>query len=204
MSKSELIESLRKGGFSENILKAFEKVNRERFIPEHYKSYSYNDEALPIGHGQTISQPYTIAFMLSLLELGKSNGNGIKILEVGSGSGYVLALISEICKTKKSHVIGVERVKELAEKSAQILKNYKNIKIIGGNAFNLISKLGKFDRILISAAYDTVSKVFIEHLKERGILVMPVKNSIFQIKNTKKGIVKKEFSGFVFVPLIED
>ena len=200
MNKKELINSLKNAGFSKSIVVAFQKVNREDFVQSEFKEHSYFDEALPIGYGQTISQPYTIAFMLSLLNLGSNQ----KILEIGSGSGYVLALINEICKNKKPEIIGIERVKELAEKSAQVLKNYKNIKITSGNAFSLISKLDKFDRILVSAASDTIPQIFIEHLKEEGILVMPVKNSIFQIKKTKKSIVKKEFPGFAFVPLIKD
>src|SRR3989344_6022831 len=118
MNKKELIEHLRKQGFSEAILKGFENVKRDDFIPKEYKKYAYYDDAVPIGHGSTISQPYTIAFML---ELDKKVE---KILEIGSGSGYVLALLSEITRAK---IYGVELIKELAEKSNEVLKNNKKI-----------------------------------------------------------------------------
>ena len=144
MNKQQLINELKKEGFSNLILKAFQKVKREKFIPKHLKPYAYRNEPLSIGEGSTISQPYTIAFMLNLLELNKLSGltknindkllsniikeniinnkeklseqenlgkkyekvdftnkeDKIKILEIGSGSGYVLALISEILKIK--------------------------------------------------------------------------------------------------------
>lgn len=198
MDKKHLVNSLKNAGFSKDIITSFEKIRREDFIPESFIDYSYIDEALPIGESQTISQPYTVAFMLKLLEL--ENLEEGKILEIGSGSGYVLALISEICKNPE--IIGIERLKGLAEKSRKILKDYENIRVIYGNGLRLIKNLGKFDRILVSAASDEIPEDFIEHLEEEGILIIPVKNSIFQVKKIKKGIVKKEFPGFVFVPLI--
>ena len=198
MNKKELILSLKSNGFNEKILNAFNKVKREDFIPNELKEYSYEDNAFPIGNEQTISQPYTIAFMLNLLELK----NKQKILEIGSGSGYVLALINEISKNSK--VYGIERVHELAEKSRKILDNYKNIKILHGNALDLINEFGKFDRILVSASSSKMPEKLINHLNENGILAIPIKNSIFQIKKTKNKIFKKESPGFVFVPLIEE
>ena len=197
MNKLQLIQSLKSQGFSEQIIKAFNKVQREKFIPENSKIYAYEDTALSIGKGQTISQPYTIAFMLSLLELQDKQ----KIMEIGSGSGYVLALLNTISKNSK--IYGVERIKELVERSKSILKNKKNIKIIKAN-----KELGipneKFDRILVSAAADKIPDKLIEQLKVNGIIVIPVRNSIIQIKKTIEGLIKKEFHGFVFVPLIED
>ena len=111
MNKQQLIQELKKEGFSDKILKAFETIKREDFIPEKFKEYAYENESLPIEEGATISQPYTIAFMLNLLEL-KDNQ---KILEIGSGSGYVLALINEI--SKNSEIYGIERIKGLVESS---------------------------------------------------------------------------------------
>ena len=96
MNKIQLLKSLKQEGFSKDIIDAFFRVKREDFLPENMKRRAYEDTALPIGDGQTISQPYTIATMLSLLNLKK----GQKVLETGSGCGYVLALISEIVVTK--------------------------------------------------------------------------------------------------------
>ncbi len=195
MKKPQLIKTLKNQGFSKKILSAFKKVKRENFVSTDLKELAYENNPLPIGKGQTISQPYTIAFMLNLLGLK----NNEKILEIGSGSGYVLALINEISKNSK--IYGVEIIKELVQKSKKALKNYKNIKIKQGNALKILKKQ-KFDRITISAAASEIPRQLFPHLNENGILVCPVKNSIFQIKKIKNKIKKKEFYGFVFVPLI--
>lgn len=196
MNKKELIESLRHHGFSERIIRAFKETDRENFIPEKEKKYAYEDTALPIGYMQTISQPYTIAFMLNLLELKDEQ----KILEVGSGSGYVLALISEISKNGK--IFGIERIKELAENSRKKLKKYRNIKIIHGSGFRGLKEEAPFDRILVSASAESIPKNLIRQLKDKGILVIPVRESILKITKGKKNKIE-EYHGFRFVPLIE-
>ncbi|MEK6895029.1 MAG: methyltransferase domain-containing protein, partial [Nanoarchaeota archaeon] len=149
MNKDQLIQLLKYKGFSERILNAFAKVPRENFILSAYKDYSYKDVALPIGYGATISQPYTIAFMLSLLELKKD----MKVLEIGSGSGYVLALISELIGDKRE-VYGVEIVPELVSRSRKILKNYSNIKIYEASKELGLKEKAPYDRILVSASAD--------------------------------------------------
>ena len=120
--KQQLIERWRSEGIDPRILEAFQKVPREEFIPVEMRKHAYMDQPMQIGHGQTISQPYTIAFMLSLLELE----DGQKVMEVGSGSGYVLALLSVMFRN--FDICGVERIKKLLDKSRIILKDYKNIK----------------------------------------------------------------------------
>lgn len=280
MNKEQLLKELRKQDFSEQILDAFEKIKRENFIPENLKSFAYNNEPLPIANGATISQPYTIAFMLTLLELDKltnadneklltdisndklvtdktnkqegsskyekpslsksqkfsinnngnnkiiellskhektssqnaeeykiTNKNKIKILEIGSGSGYVLALINEILKRsriKNYEIYGIERIKELVKSSRKIFNENKNIKIIERDGSKGLPEKKPFDRILVSAAFEKVPENLFNQLKNNGILVTPVKNSIFQIKKENDKIYKKEFPGFVFVPVIED
>ena len=195
MDKKQLIESL-KENFDEKIIKAFSRVKREDFVSKSLKELAYEDIPLPIGQGQTISQPYTIAFMLNLLDL-KDN---LDILEIGSGSGYVLALINEISKNSK--IIGFERIKQLAENSKKVLKKYKNIKIINKNGFKGIPNK-KFDRILISASASKIPEHLYSQLNDNGIIVACVQNSIFQIKKNKNKIEIKEFPGFIFVPLVE-
>jgi protein-L-isoaspartate(D-aspartate) O-methyltransferase len=197
MNKLQLLDYLEKQGFQEKILKAFSKIKRENFIPEQYKIYAYENEPLPIAENATISQPYTIAFMLDLLKL-KDNQ---KILEIGSGSGYVLALINEISKNSK--IYGIEIIKELAEKSKKVLKNHENIKIIHGQGSKPLKK-EKFDRILISASCSKIPEHLYPQLSNKGLIVASVKNSIFQIKKINNNIKKKEFHGFVFVKLVED
>lgn len=198
MEKQLLIESLRKQGFSEEILKAFDKVKRECFVPDNLIGYSYDDIALPIEEGSTISQPSTIALMLSLLDLHQNQ----KIMEIGSGSGYVLALISEIIKNGK--VYGLEINKRLAIISKKILENNSNIEIINRSGEQGLADLAPFDRIIVSASCPDMRIPFnlLEQLSDPGILVCPVKQSIFQIKKINGKIERKEFPGFAFVNMM--
>ena len=160
MNKQQLIAHLKQQGFSQRIIQAFENVNREDFVLKQYKEHAYQDSPLPIGYGQTISQPYTIAFMLDLLEL-KSNLN---ILEIGSGSGYVLGLINEL--SKNSEIYGIERIGKLVHNSKKVLKDKKNIKIIHGDGSKGLKKYGPYDRILISASAEEIPQKIISQLKE--------------------------------------
>ena len=202
--KEILLKSLKEKGFSKQILKAFEKVKREDFIPEILKDRAYEDTALSLGFGQTISQPYTIATMLSLLELKPS----LRVLEVGSGCGYVLALLSEILGSK-GKVFGIEIIKELGEKSKENLENYENIKVYNKNGRLGLKTKAPFDRIIISAAYNEIPKPLIEQLKENGIIVAPVgshySQSLIAYKKVMGKIgIEKEIPGFIFVPLVDN
>ena len=196
MQKKHLIQKLRGFGFSEEILGAFEKVDRSGFVPLESKEQAYADVALSIGHGQTISQPYTIAFMIGLLEVNDNQ----KILEIGSGSGYVLALLSKLSPNGK--IFGIERIKELAESSRKNLQKYKNIEVVHGQGEKGLKEKGKFDRILVSASCEDTPQNLLKQLKFKGILVAPVQNSIVAIKKESGENKVWEFPGFVFVPLI--
>jgi len=192
-------------GFSKKIINAFSDVKREDFVPEEFEGQTYEDTALPIGQGQTISQPYTIAVMLSELDLKP----GQKILEVGSGSGYVLALISKIVG-EKGRVFGLEVVKDLAKKSRESLRldDYKNVEVHARNGFNGFPEKAPFDRILISAAVREIPKPLLEQLKDNGILVAPIgprfQQDIMVIqKQGKEFTTKSKIPGFIFVPFVE-
>jgi protein-L-isoaspartate(D-aspartate) O-methyltransferase len=198
MKKEELIAQLKKEKFSDNILKAFEEVDRSKFVSKEHERFAYENEPLPIGFGQTISQPYTIAFMLNLLDLKDRQ----KILEVGSGSGYVLELIAHISRNSK--IFGIERIKELYASSSEILKAHEDIKIIQGDGSKGLKNEKPFDRILISASADEIPDKLINQLKFGGILVAPVKNSIIVVEKYSGQNKIKEYPGFSFVPLIED
>ena len=198
--KTQLLSSLKQKGFSKEILNAFLKVKRENFIPKQLKSRAYEDNALPIGKGQTISQPFTIAMMLSMLKLK----TGQKILEAGSGCGYVLALLSEIVQDGK--VFGIEIIKELADKSKINLKNYSNVKVYNKDGADGLEN-EKIDRILISAACEQIPKTLLSQLKDNGILVAPVgsryEQSLVAVQKIKnKFILKEEIPGFVFVRFV--
>lgn len=197
MEKEALIESLKKKGYDSEIIKAFTLVRRENFIPENLRGYAYEDISLPIETGATISQPSTIAFMLSILDLKP----GIKILEIGSGSGYSLALMSEIIK--EGSIYGLEIIKRLAVKSSSILFEDKKIKIYNKEGSIGLPKFAPFDRILISASCPDMRIPYniVEQLSEGGILVAAVKQSLFQIKKEKGKLIEKEYPGFAFIPL---
>ena len=200
MNKLQLLKSLKQEGFSREILNAFSKVKRENFIPKSIKDSAYEDTALPIGEGQTISQPYTIAMMLSILELKKTQ----KVLELGSGCGYVLALLSIITKGK---VFGIEIVKELADKSRDNLKGYNNIKVYNRNGALGLKEKALFDRILISAACKEIPKKLFPQLKNNGIIVAPVGlygQSLVAVQRKKnKFVIKEKIPGFVFVKFVK-
>ena len=199
MDKKQLLQSLKQRGFSEEILKSFSEVKRENFIPKSLKDMAYEDVALPIGGGQTISQPYTIAVMFSLLELKKWQ----KVLEVGSGCGYVLALISKIVMNNEM-VFGIERVKELAEKSEKNLEEYENVKVYNKNGFFGLPKQAPFDRIIISASCREIPEKLIAQVKNNGIIVAPVGESLISYKKVNNKLkIKKEIPGFAFVPFID-
>jgi len=202
MNKEELLKSLKQQGFSNFILRGFSKVKREDFVPDYLENRAYEDTALSIGAGQTISQPYTIAEMLSLLELKK----GLKVLEIGSGCGYVLALLSLIIG-EKGEVFGVEIVKELYEKSKINLEEYQNVKVYNKNGFRGLKEKTPYDRILISAGLKKIPEEILNQLKEGGIIVAPVgeeyEQSLTKIQRVKNNFVtKKEIPGFVFVPFV--
>ncbi len=199
MDKQGLLDHLRREGFPPQIIDIFSQVDREEFVPEEYRRFAYEDAALPIGHNQTISQPSTIAFMLELLELIGENQE--KILEIGCGSGYVLALLSHLCPD--TQIYGTERIEELAYLSKKRLKKYKNIKI-----FHTPNKVGvprkrPFDRILVSASVGDTPYYIIEQLKDKGVLVCPIQKSIMKFKRSRNNIEKTGYFGFSFVPLIE-
>lgn len=207
MNKQELLDSLGEKGFSGQIIEAFSKVKREDFIPKNVQPMAYEDTALPVGHGQTISQPYTIAVMLSLLELKKDKAQ--KVLEIGSGCGYVLALLSEIVG-KNGKVYGMELLKELAEKSKANLADYGNIIVYNKNGSEGLPEKAPFDSIIISAALSHIPEKIMGQLKNKGTIVAP-KGSRFeqelvaiQRKSESEFEIKNRVPGFIFVPFVEE
>lgn len=197
--RRRLLESLKNKGVPSNIIEAFSRVDRSLFLPERLLPYSYEDIALPLEDGSTISQPTTVAFMLELLELAK----GQKVLELGSGSGYTLTLISEIIEDGK--VYGVEISQDLAVKSKRVLTDKTNIDIINKDASNGAPQYAPYDRILVSFSSPDMrlASIYTEQLNDGGVLVIPVKESIIKIKKENGKINKTTFAGYIFVPFKE-
>lgn len=180
------------------VLDALRKVPRHIFVDESYKNSAYDDRPLPIGHGQTISQPYIVALMTESLDL---SGNE-KVLEIGTGSGYQVAILAEISR----EVYTVEIVTSLYQKNKKLLKKYKNIKVSNHDGYLGWEKYSPYDRIIVTAAPDHIPQQFIEQLKEGGIMVIPVGPSSWNqilYKVIKKGskIKKIHICDVAFVPL---
>lgn len=184
---------------SKNIINAFTNIDRANFVLDATGSDIYADYPLPIGHGQTISQPTTVAMMLEMLHPKE----GQKILDIGSGSGWTTALLAHIVGDK-GFVTGLERVAYLVKYGNNNLKKYgvKNAKII--QAKNNLGVKGEiFDRILVSAAAHKLPLELTQQLNNGGKLVIPVKNSIYEITKRENGELEGvEHYGFTFVPLI--
>ena len=200
MGLKNLIKHLKQDGIKDlTVLKAIEKVDRKLFVPKEFRSQAYEDHPIEVGFGATISQPYTVAFMLQALELKE----GDKILEVGTASGWNSALISLIVG-KKGKVFTTEIIPELVKSAKEKLKNFKNIKIILTDGSEGLVKYAPFDKIIVTAACPEVPKALISQLKQNGILIAPIGSLTNQemIKITKaKQIIKENLGEFMFVPL---
>lgn len=186
---------------SSEIERAFEKIDRADFVKEDYKTESYEDYPLPIGSRQTISQPTTVVFMLELLNLQK----GDKVLDVGSGSGWTTALLSEIVGNE-GLVFGVEIIPEITDFGKSNISRYKfkNVKILNSDGEIGLKEYAPYKRILVSASFkNEIPKELTNQLEIGGIIVAPVMNSIFKIKKLSNGkLERKEYSGFFFVPFV--
>jgi protein-L-isoaspartate(D-aspartate) O-methyltransferase len=190
---------------TDRIIEAFSKVRRVDFVPDELESASEANIPLPIGHGQTISQPLTVAFMLE--KLGALPGD--KVLDVGSGSGWTTALLAHIVG-KKGKVIGIERIKSLCDFGTNNISKYHLIE--GGRAKIICADGSKgyvneapYNRILVSASAEEIPKELKKQLAIGGRLVIPVKNSIWLIeKKYEKVFHEEEYPGFVFVPLVSE
>jgi len=197
----KLILNLIKEGIlkTKSVIEAFRNIDRKDFILSEYKEDAYKDIPLPIGYGQTISQPTTVAFMLELLQVKK----GDRVLDVGSGSGWTTALLSYLAKD--GFVWGVEILPELVlfGKSNLSKYNFKNSIILEAKEEIGLREKGPFDKILVSASAETVPFLLLEQLKEGGIMVIPIRDSIWKIKKINGKIETEVFEGFLFVPLID-
>ncbi len=199
--KKEMLEELKRFGIQNPVLKAMEVIPREKFVPESYKYLAYADHPIPIGSDATISQPLVVAMMLSELQLKE----GMHVLEIGSGSGYVVALIQNIVG-KKGQVTGIEIAPELVAESKETLKSIKiPATIICDDGSKGYKKNAPYDRILLSCSCEIVPQPLFDQLKEEGILIAPVGNWLWQTLTTfrkkKKQIIKESGALVRFLPM---
>lgn len=202
MGNRDLVSHLIRSGVlrTPRIVEAFVRCDRIRFVPEEYSEYAYEDRPLPIGEAQTISQPYTVAFMLELLRPEEGN----RILDVGSGSGWTTALLS-CCVGESGWIEGVERIDELVRLGRENLSRCEianaTIEKAPPDVLGKPSRI--YERILVSASATQLPPPLIEQLAPGGILVIPIENSIWRIVKRHNGTLDStEYPGFRFVPLV--
>lgn len=189
----------RRGVKDKNVLEAMKKVPRHLFVPEEYLNEAYEDYPLPIGEGQTISQPYIVAKMTELLEVKK----GEKILEIGTGSGYQAAILAEM----GAMVYTIEILPKLAEKAKKTLSNlgYENVTVLIGDGFKGYIQEAPYDKIIVTAAPEKIPEPLIEQLKIGGKLVIPVGKYDQELKlviKKEEGIVVESVLPVRFVPMV--
>ena len=203
-ARNEMVEEQLKarGIKSEAVLNAMRNVPRHLFVPENLLSSAYSDYPLPIGLEQTISQPYVVAFMTEQLELV----SGMKILEIGAGSGYQAAILAYLgCE-----VYTIELLEELAVRAKKILTslNFDNVKVKHGNGYHGWLEEAPFDAVIVTAAPDSIPKKLIEQLKEGGKMIIPVGevHSVQWLKIIMKEngkIIEKDLLPVRFVPMVK-
>ncbi len=198
--RSKLVQKLRKKGIrDEQVLAAIGKVPRHAFFDDALLSHAYEDKAFPIGEGQTISQPYTVAFQTEKLAVK----NGDKVLEIGTGSGYQACVLLEM----GAKVYTIEYNRNLYEGTREFLPQLGyNPYFFYGDGSKGLPVRAPYDKIIVTAGAPTVPEALIYQLADNGILVVPVGNRDKQmmLKLTKRGdkITKEEFDFFSFVPLL--
>ena len=180
------------------VLAAMRKVPRERLVPEDMRASAYEDRPLPIGHGQTISQPYIVAEMSAQLELSGDE----RVLEIGTGSGYQAAILGELAR----EVYSIEIVEPLAERAAADLERlgYENVHVRAGDGYKGWPEEAPFDAIIVTAAPDHVPQPLIDQLAVGGRMVIPIGRgiqSLTLITRDERGVKRKTLLGVMFVPM---
>ncbi|MCZ4282624.1 protein-L-isoaspartate(D-aspartate) O-methyltransferase [Kiloniella laminariae] len=200
--KIRLIMELRKGGISDTgVLSAIERVPREVFVPGPFQDQAYENMALPIGRGQTLSQPRVVAMMTQALTLSKR----MKVLEVGTGSGYQASILSRLCR----RVYTIERHKELLDEAEERFATLRlhNVTTKFGDGYKGWKEQAPFERIIVTAAPPEIPPALLEQLAIGGILVLPLgaqgnHQELLRITRTETGYEQETLGGVRFVPLV--
>ncbi|HHN48188.1 MAG TPA: protein-L-isoaspartate(D-aspartate) O-methyltransferase [Bacteroidales bacterium] len=202
--RKKLVETIKsKGIVSKAVLNAIETLPRHYFFESSFLEFAYDDKPFPIGAGQTISQPFTVAFQTQLLEIRK----GDKVLEIGTGSGYQACVLSLM----GARVFTIERHKSLYQKTKNFLPKigFSTVKVFYGDGFEGLPAFAPFDKILITAAVPFVPDKLIEQLKPGGLMVLPLGGEDVQtmtvVRKTQEGeLLKEKHGAFRFVPMLPE
>ena len=173
------------------VQKAMRMIPRHNFVPH----FPYEDRPVPIGHKQTISQPFIVAYMTDMLDISPLH----TVLEIGTGSGYQAAVLSEVALK----VFTVERIKALADQTKILLEHYSNVHMKIGNGYNGWKKNAPYDRIIVTAMPDYIPISLVNQLKDCGKMIIPVKGNLILVTKTGKTYTEKSLIGVRFVPLVK-
>jgi protein-L-isoaspartate(D-aspartate) O-methyltransferase len=202
VARMEFLLGLRRRGIvDQNVLRAMDEVPRNVFVMEAYRDDAYGDHALPIACGQTISQPYVVAYMTEQLGLRPEH----RVLEIGTGSGYQAAILSRLAR----EVVSVERYKTLAESAGKRLDRlgYRNVKIVTGDGLAGAPAEAPYDRIMVTAAAESIPDALVEQLAAGGVMVLPLgphesAQQIIKLTKHEKGLQREALIWVRFVPLL--
>ena len=194
--------SLRRRGISDQaVLRAMEEIPRDRFVEAADRAHAYRDSALGIACGQTISQPFVVAYMTEQLRLQPNH----RVLEIGTGSGYQAAILSRLC----GHVLTIERYRTLADRArARLAKlGCDNVEVMLGDGFDLPADAGNFDRIIVTAAMEQIPDTLAQRLEPGGVLIAPVgphqgTQTLVRLVRTDAGFERKQLVDVRFVPAL--
>jgi protein-L-isoaspartate(D-aspartate) O-methyltransferase len=200
--RMEFLLGLRRRGIADQaVLRAMDEVPRGQFVEPDFAGRAYADQALPICCGQTISQPYVVAYMSEQLGLRPHH----RVLEIGTGSGYQAAVLSRLAR----EVVTVERYRTLAEQARGRLQalGYDNVEVVVGDGFGGAPGRAPFDRVLITAAAETVPQSLVDQLADGGIMVLPLGShggaqNIVKIAKSPTGLTRETLIAVRFVPLL--
>ena len=199
---ARLLLSIRKEGITDSrMLSSFEKVPRHLFIPKVFGDQAYDDVALPIACNQTISQPSLVAFMINALEVGER----MKVLEIGTGSGYQTAVLSHLCR----RIYSIERHRELSLEAVQRFSDLdlSNISTVVGDGSMGWPEQAPFSRIIVSAAATEIPKTLLEHMPDGGIMIIPIGEpgkgqTLYRLRRQGHNYEREHLLGVRFVPLV--